>query len=121
MKSKAQPVLFNLGVRPPITTATFFGPNRPLLVPAYGAGRDSTAMIIELYHRNIRPDLILFADTGSEKPESYNYLPIFNEWLRSVGFPEITIVKKASPRTGDISLEAECLRKGMLPSIAYGG
>lgn len=105
----------------PINSDLFFSFDPPLLVPAYGVGRDSTAMIIEMKNRDIRPDLILFADPGSEKPESYKYLSIMNEWLRSVGFPEITVVRKASPRTGDTSLEMESLRKGLLPSIAYGG
>ena len=44
------------------------------LVVAYGLGMDSTAMLIEFPPRGIRPDLILFADTGCEKPETYLYL-----------------------------------------------
>jgi hypothetical protein len=46
-------------------------------VVAYGMGVDSTAMLIGLEQRGIRPDLILFADTGSEKPDTYLYAPIF--------------------------------------------
>jgi hypothetical protein len=38
-----------------------------LLVVAYGLGVDSTAMLIGLQHRGIRPDLIFFADVGAEK------------------------------------------------------
>ena len=30
----------------PVTTATFFKDDRPLLVPPYGVGRDSTALLI---------------------------------------------------------------------------
>ena len=44
-------------------------PDCPLVV-AYGLGVDSTAMLIEFVCRGIRPDSILFADTGSEKPET---------------------------------------------------
>jgi hypothetical protein len=40
------------------------------LVVAYGLGVDSTAVLIELHRRYIRLDLILFADTGAEKPET---------------------------------------------------
>jgi 3'-phosphoadenosine 5'-phosphosulfate sulfotransferase (PAPS reductase)/FAD synthetase len=50
-------------------------PDSPLIV-AYGLGVDRTAMLIEFARRSIRPDLILFADTGGEKPETYAYLPI---------------------------------------------
>jgi hypothetical protein len=48
-------------------------PECPLVV-AYGVGVDTAAMLIEFAHRGIRPDLILFADTGCEKPETYLYL-----------------------------------------------
>ena len=41
------------------------------LVVSYGMGVDSTAMLIGMAQRSIRPDLILFADTGGEKPETY--------------------------------------------------
>ena len=105
----------------PITTATFYKDDRPLLVPAYGVGRDSTALLIKLKRLGIRPDAILFADVGIEKPETYAYLPIINQWCRDSNFPEVTVVRKRSPHTCDLTLEDECLRLGLLPSIAYGG
>lgn len=36
------------------------------LVVSYGAGVDSTALLVEFVRRQIRPDYILFADTGGE-------------------------------------------------------
>ena len=96
-----------------------FGPD-PIIV-AYGAGVDSTALLIGLRRRHIVPDLILFADTGSEKRETTAYLDTINAWLDAVGFPRVITVKRASPRAGDTSLHAECLRKSVLPSLAYGG
>ena len=42
------------------------------LVIAFGGGTDSTAMLIEMERRGVRPDLIQFADTGNrdaEKPK----------------------------------------------------
>ena len=45
-------------------------PTWPLVV-AYGLGVNSTALLVEFVKRDIRPDLILFADTGGEKPETY--------------------------------------------------
>ena len=86
----------------------------PIIV-AYGAGVDSTAMLIGLRDRAVRPDLILFADTGSEKPETTAYLPIIGMWLAANGFPPITVLKRHSPRAGDTSLHGECLRKRVLP------
>lgn len=65
---------------------------RSLLVVAYGMGVDSTAMLVGLHQRGVRPDLILFADTGGEKPETYAYLPIIQAWLERVGFPPVVVV-----------------------------
>jgi hypothetical protein len=92
----------------------------PVIV-AYGAGVDSTAMLVEMARRGWRPDLVLMADTGSEQPRTYAYLPIFERWLLEHGMPGITIVKNASPIAGDASLGDECHRKKVLPSLAYGG
>ncbi|MDE1905135.1 MAG: hypothetical protein KGH75_01610 [Rhodospirillales bacterium] len=101
------------------TTMLAFGTD-PIIV-AYGMGVDSTAMLIGLRDRRVRVDLILFADTGSEKPETMEYLPVIQEWLAAQGMPPVTIIKRASPRAGDTSLHGECLRKSVLPSLAYGG
>jgi hypothetical protein len=96
-----------------------FGPD-PIIV-AYGMGVDSTAMLIGLRDRRVRIEMILFADTGSEKPETMAYLPIIQSWLARNKMPPVTVIKRHSPRAGDTSLHAECLRKSVLPSLAYGG
>lgn len=73
-----QPTLYG-DIKPdPITTATFHKGDRPLLVPAYGIGVDSTSVLVKLKRLGIRPDLILTADVGLEWPETYAYLPIIN-------------------------------------------
>lgn len=93
---------------------------RSPLVVAYGMGVDSTAMLVGLHQRGIRPDLILFADTGDEKPDTYAYLPHINAWLEGVGFPLVTVVKNPRPKSGDRSLSGACLRTRVLPALAYG-
>ena len=97
---------------------------RPSAIPlviADGLGVNSTALLIQLSRAGVRPDLILFADTGSEKPETYAYLEIRRSWLRRVGFPELIVVRRRGVRVPDLSLEDQCLRTGTLPSLAYGG
>jgi hypothetical protein len=89
------------------------------LVVSYGMGVDSTAVLVGLQARGERPDLILFADTGSEKPQTYAYLDIINTWLISVGFPTVTVVKNPRPKAGDKSLGEACKRLSVLPSLAY--
>jgi hypothetical protein len=91
------------------------------LVAAYGLGVDSTAMLLEFVRLKIRPDLILFADTGGEKPETYAYLPVIQRYLASVGFPAVTTVHYQPTRAVYDTLEAQCLHTGTLPSLAYGG
>ena len=44
------------------------------LVVSFGGGVDSTAMLIEMKNRGIRPDVILFADTGAERPGTYIHI-----------------------------------------------
>lgn len=90
-------------------------------VANYGAGVNSTAMLILLTSMGVKLDLILFADTMGEKPETYDFIKIFERWLDRNGQPEITRVVASSPMAvRDGSLEGECLRKGVLPSRAYG-
>lgn len=99
-----------------------YDPALPLVI-AYGMGVDSTAMLVGLWRRGIRPDKILFADTGSEKPETYAYLPVIQAWLRSVGFPEVEVVRYVPKRFKNgfyDTLEGNCLQNSTLPSLAFG-
>lgn len=91
------------------------------LVVSYGVGLDSTAMLVEMHNRGMRPDLILFSDTGGEKPETYAYLDVINAWLVSVGFPTVTVVRYAPDRAPYTTLEGKCLANETLPSLAFGG
>ncbi|MCZ2079339.1 MAG: phosphoadenosine phosphosulfate reductase [Bryobacterales bacterium] len=91
------------------------------LVVADGLGVNSTALLIQLQHVGVRPDLILFADTGSEKHDTYEYVQTRREWLRAAGFPDLIVVRRRGVRVPDRSLEDQCLRTGTLPSLAYGG
>jgi hypothetical protein len=95
-------------------------PDCPLVV-AYGLGVNSTALLIEFARRGIRPDLILFADTGGEKPETYQYLQVIGPFLARVGFPDVITVRYRPVRAAYATLEGQCLHTDTLPSLAYGG
>jgi hypothetical protein len=95
-------------------------PECPLVV-AYGLGVNSTAMLVEFVLRDIRPDLILFADTGGEKPETYSYLPVIQRFLKTNGFPLVQTVRYEPVRAAYRTLEEQCLHTKTLPSLAYGG
>lgn len=93
--------------------------DQPVLV-SFGGGTNSVAMLIELVARRERVDAILFADTGGEKPETYEYVDLFSQWLVDRDYPAITRVFHTKRDGTFETLEDECLRIGSLPSIAYG-
>jgi hypothetical protein len=101
------------------------GGERVPLVSSCGLGVNSTAGLILLRRLGDRPDAILFADTGGEKPETYAYRETLNVWLADVGFPAITTVRREVKHERQkneekySTLEEECLVKKCLPSIAY--
>lgn len=84
-------------------------------VVAFGGGTNSAAMLIEMQRRGVIPDLILFADTGGELPETYDFVKTFSDWLASNSMPKIEWVKYKRE-----TLEENCIRQKMLPSLAYG-
>ncbi|AMV31307.1 Phosphoadenosine phosphosulfate reductase family protein [Pirellula sp. SH-Sr6A] len=83
-------------------------------VVSFGGGVNSTALLVGLYEREERPDAVLFADTGGERPETYQHVRRMSEWCVGVGFPEIVTVSKG------ITLEQDCLDRETLPSKAFG-
>ena len=92
---------------------------KPPLIVCYGMGVDSTAMLVLLHQLGHKPDLIIFADTGGEKPETYAYLPIINKWLDSVGFPRVVVVSYKPPIANYTTLEGNCLDNQTMPSISF--
>lgn len=96
---------------------------RPPVVLAYGLGVDSTAMLVELVARGEPPDLLLTADTGSEKPATYDYLAMIRPWLDARGVP-YEIVRYQPRRFKHYppyhSLLENLLTNATLPSIAMG-
>lgn len=87
-------------------------------VLAFGGGTDSTAILcgwVEKGYQAIDPiDLILFADTGGERPWTYEHIDRMNVWLDVHGMPEITVVRAKE------SLEENLLRLSNLPPIVFG-
>jgi hypothetical protein len=89
-------------------------------VLSFGGGVNSTAMLCGILEReaaDIFPDLILFSDTGGEKPETYRFIEAMSQWvIRKMAVNTgITIVREER-----FTLEQECLDKKTLPSIVIG-
>ena len=99
---------------------------RPFFVVSDGVGRDSTAMLIGLRRLGVVPDAILHADTGDEHPLTNAYRRYRQTWLRSIGFPEFEMVKRAPSVSGVTGLAfatlgEKCVANHTLPSLAFGG
>jgi len=91
-----------------------------MIAVSYGGGTNSTAMLIGLHDRGIRPDYITFADTGAEKPHTYKHIKDMQKWLKKVGFPEIVTVRTVNENGDIITIEQDCIEGNRLPSLAYG-
>lgn len=95
----------------------------PPVVLAYGIGVDSTALLIELESRGEAPDLVISADPGAEKPETYEYQQMIAAWMRARGIP-YEVVRYTPKRFKHwppyYSILTNVLTNGTLPSISLG-
>lgn len=89
-----------------------------LRVVSFGGGVNSTAVLLGMHERGERPDAILFADTGGEKPRTYEHVELMMKWCESHGMPPMIRVSYSESAHG--SLEQECINNGTLPSKAFG-
>ena len=90
-------------------------------VVSYGGGVNSSALLVGLFEAGMRPDLILFADTGGEFEETYRTVERMSElcvgWF---GHGIVTISNADRPGFPHTSLENECHNNKTLPSLAFG-
>lgn len=93
---------------------------RAPVVAAYGMGTNSTALLVEYVRRGLRVDLVLAADTGGERPQTYAYAEMFSRWLVERGYPPVLFVRYTNRAGVVVTLEDDCLRKETLPSKAFG-
>lgn len=92
-----------------------------LLAVCFGAGVDSTAMLVALHEAGLRPAVITFADTGGEKPETLAHVDAINGVLHTWGWPQIAVCRKVPlASTGYADLYGNCVKNETLPSLAFG-
>ncbi|EQD47603.1 hypothetical protein B2A_08387, partial [mine drainage metagenome] len=48
-------------------------------------------MLVALHEADLKPDVITFADTGGEKPETLNHVEAMCVVLKSWGWPTINV------------------------------
>ena len=59
---------------------------------SYGGGVNSTALLFLIIEKKLPLDEVIFADTGAEMPETYNYIPDIQNFCEQKGI-EFTILK----------------------------
>ena len=93
--------------------------DKELLAVAFGGGTNSTAMLCGFKERGIKPDLIVFADTGGEWPDTYEHVKEMDGVCREWWGIGVETVKKLYQGEFE-GLERASLRLKSLPSLAYG-
>jgi len=96
------------------------GTYRPPVSLSYGGGVNSTAMAVAFVERGLPIDIICFSDTGGERPETYEYIERFSDWLEERGYPPVVCLEYTDKNGDRLTLEENCLRKETLPSLAFG-
>ena len=94
-------------------------PDRPLIV-SLGMGVDSVGGTISMIKHKVPIDLIIFADTGAEKPETIDYIGVFDEWLKNEIGIGVTVCRLIPPKAPYRTLEEELDANVILPGIALG-
>lgn len=91
------------------------------LAVCFGAGVDSTAMLVALHAADLRPEIITFANVNAEKEKTLQHLSKMNDVLRGWGWPTVDVcMKKMLPSTPYSDLYGNCISNQTLPSLAFG-
>ncbi|MCI4357957.1 MAG: phosphoadenosine phosphosulfate reductase family protein [Thermoplasmata archaeon] len=77
---------------------------------SFGAGVNTAALMVLLIKKRMRFDEAVFADTGGEVPETYEFLEVARKYLAEHG-KNLTVVKNKSG-----SLYDACTRRSVIPS-----
>lgn len=81
-------------------------------IVSYGAGVDSTAMILKMIDEGMKIDHVVFADTGGELPETYDIVKKMKDFLSRKSIP-FTIVKNFSL----VTLLERCIARHVFPDM----
>ncbi len=88
---------------------------------SHGGGVNSVGLYVGMIERGMpAPNCILTADTGGERPEFYENLPIYSEYLQDHGYPPITVVYNQKRDGSRGVLETDLRARNVLPPVAYG-
>ena len=85
-----------------------------------GMGDDTAMMIAELYDRGFEPDEIVFCDTGSEFPHTYEFINHLQKWCAERKWSKVVILKKLDKFKQPLSVISMVTAQKTLPAAAFG-
>jgi hypothetical protein len=84
--------------------------NNEKYILSFGAGLNSTALLVFLIDNHYPLNEVVFADTGEEVPETYKHLKIIDDYLSKHGIPLRIVRSKGG------TLYNKCMRRKVIPS-----
>lgn len=85
-----------------------------------GMGDDTAMMIAELYERGFEPDEIVFCDTGSEFPHTYEFIKYLQKWCIENKWSKVVVLKKLDKFKQPLSVISMITEQNTLPAAAFG-
>lgn len=85
-----------------------------------GMGDDTAMLIAELYDRGFEPDEIVFCDTGSEFPHTYEFINHLQKWCNEKKWSKVVILKKLDKFKEPLSVISMITEQNTLPAAAFG-
>jgi len=85
-----------------------------------GMGDDTAMMIAELYHRGYEPDEIVFCDTGSEFPHTYEFIEHLKRWCEEKKWSKVVVLRKFDKFNQPLSIITMVEQGNTLPAAAFG-
>lgn len=104
--------------------------NRPTLEEAWektsfrvlmgGFGDDFAMLLAELFHRGYEPDEIVFCDTGSEFPHTYQFIEYVKAWCAANNWSKVVHLRKLDKFKQPLKLIEVVEKEKTLPAAAFG-
>ena len=85
-----------------------------------GMGDDTAMLIAELYERGFEPNEIVFCDTGSEFPHTYEFIRFLQNWCNKKKWSKVVILKKFDKFKEPLSVIGMVRSQNTLPAAAFG-
>lgn len=85
-----------------------------------GMGDDTAMLIAELYERGFEPDEIVFCDTGSEFPHTYEFIIYLWQWCKLKNWSKVVVLNKQDKKGDPLSVISLCESQDTLPAVAFG-